>query len=129
MTALQLYVEKLAVPTFMCAEAIECIDQMRCGQAGHQDLAGVDADGTMLAGMIDLQDAVAEGCARDSHRRARNVADGALCAAVFLHGGVADRSEAPRSRAVGATARWSPKTDNASTAHGSHTHRLSLIHI
>ena len=59
-TPLQLCTEDLAVPFLMRPEFSELIYQVRRRKAGHDDLARVYVHGSMLAGMIDLNDAASE---------------------------------------------------------------------
>lgn len=58
--ALQLSAKYGPVPLLVCAEPRQLIDHMSCGEPSHENLAGIDANGAMLAGMIDLDDAITE---------------------------------------------------------------------
>jgi len=48
------------MPLLVGTEFSEFTNQMSCGELGHEDLARVNADGAMLAGVIDLDDPIAE---------------------------------------------------------------------
>lgn len=58
--ALQLSAKYGPMPLLVCAEPRQLIDHMSCGEPSHENLAGIDANGAMLAGMIDLDDAITE---------------------------------------------------------------------
>ncbi|WP_242102021.1 hypothetical protein [Lysobacter sp. M2-1] len=48
------------MPLFVGAELNELRDHSWSGEPGHKDLASVDAYGSVLAGMIDLDDSITE---------------------------------------------------------------------
>jgi len=58
--SLQLRAEDEAMSFLVRTELTKLIHQCGCGQPGQQNLSGVDRNGTMLPGMIDLDDAVAQ---------------------------------------------------------------------
>ncbi|MEA9753411.1 hypothetical protein VDG03_20865 [Xanthomonas campestris pv. raphani] len=48
------------MPLLVRTEVLELINQTRRGTARHEDLPAINADGSMLAGMIYLEDAIAQ---------------------------------------------------------------------
>lgn len=77
--ARKLGAEYRPVALLMRPEFHEFADEMRRGELGHHDLAGVDADGAVFAGMVDLEDPIAEivaggvrGCVHDASSLSRS---------------------------------------------------------
>ncbi|MCF8819169.1 hypothetical protein [Xanthomonas campestris] len=48
------------MPPLVRPELLELINQTRHGEARHEDLPAINADGSMLAGMIYLEHAIAQ---------------------------------------------------------------------
>lgn len=59
-TTAQLCPKDGTVALLVRTEFFEFIDQAGCGQARHEELPAIDVDGAMLAGVIHLEDAVAQ---------------------------------------------------------------------